>query len=331
LTGVGIVGVGHQLAGRVEDNEALCALLVDTTPEWIVEKTGITQRYLAGEDETASGLAIGAAREAIAMAGVGVGDIGLIIACTFSADYAFPPVSAKIQRELGAASAQIFDLQANCAGFVTGLTVASDRMRCEPDVNFALVVGVELHTRFIDRTDVDTAIYFSDGAGAAVLGRVPGAAGIQASAFFTDSSNYESVRLRQGGSTFAGANGTLPAEGRYIEQSGLATWKQAVTHLPITVKRALAKADLPLSDVDLFLFHQANLNLLRYVIRKLKHPAEHTYTNVERIGNTGAASVGIVLSEAVRAGRLQEGQILVLGAVGAGFNFAASVWRWSAP
>lgn len=327
--GIGIVGVGHRLSGREETNEELCVLLGDTTPEWIVEKTGITRRYLATEDETASGLAIAAARQALEMAGIGGQDVGLIIACTFSADYAFPPVSAKIQHELGAKGAQIFDLQANCAGFVTGLTVASDRMRADPEVRYAVVVGVELHTRFIDRTDVDTAIYFSDGAGAAVLGHVADDAGILSSAFYTDASNYESVRLRLGGSTYAGADGELPEAARFIEQSGLATWKQAVTHLPATVRRAVARAEIELADVDLLLFHQANLNLVRYVVRKLKHPPEHTYTNVERIGNTGAASVGIVLSEAVRAGRLRSGDVLVLGAVGAGFNFAASVWRWA--
>src|SRR5262249_60591137 len=132
----------------------------------------------------------------------------------------------------------------------------------------------------------------------AVLGTVPDERGILSSAFFTASSNYESVRLRQGGSTYAGANGDLPREATYIEQSGLATWKQAVTHLPVTVKRALAKAGVELADVDLFLFHQANLNLLQYVIRKLRHPPEKTYTNVQRIANTGAASVASVLSGA---------------------------------
>jgi 3-oxoacyl-[acyl-carrier-protein] synthase III len=329
VTGIGIIGVGHRLPDQVESNEALCALLGDTTPEWIVEKTGITQRRLASEGDTASGLAIDAARAAIGMAGIDAGEIGLVIACTFSADYSFPPVSAKIQRELGATGAQIFDLQANCAGFVTGLTVASDRMRCEEELQFALVIGVELHTRFIDRTDVDTAIYFSDGAGAAVLGRVADGEGIQSSAFFTDSSNYEAVRFRKGGSTYASMNGATPPEACFIEQNGLATWKQAITHLPTTVKRAMAKADVGADDVDLFVFHQANLNLIHYIVRKLRQPLERTYTNVERIGNTGAASVAIALSEAVSAGRLQGGDTLVLGAVGAGFNFAASVWRWS--
>jgi 3-oxoacyl-[acyl-carrier-protein] synthase III len=328
--GIGIVGVGHRLPHRVETNAELCALLPDTTPEWIVEKTGITQRLLATETDTASGFAIDAARDAVAAAGIDAEEIGLVIACTFSADYAFPPVSAKVQHEIGAHNAQIFDLQANCAGFVTGLTVASDRMRADEDVQYALVIGVELHTRFIDRADVNTAIYFSDGAGAAVLGRVGDGKGLLASAFFTDGSNYEAVRLRSGGSTYANANGATPADAMFIEQNGLATWKQAITHLPVTVKRALAKADVPLDEVDLYVFHQANLNLIHYLVRKLRQPLERTYTNVERIGNTGAASVAIALSEAVSAGRLGDGDVLVLGAVGAGFNFAASVWRWSA-
>ncbi|MEA2467029.1 MAG: 3-oxoacyl-[acyl-carrier-protein] synthase, partial [Thermoleophilaceae bacterium] len=150
--GVGIIGTGHSLPERVETNAELCAVLPDTTPEWIVEKTGITQRRLATEGDTASGLSLGAARDAIAMAGIEPEQIGLVIACTFSGDYLFPPVSAKVQHELGAVNAQIFDVQANCSGFVTGLTVASDRMLVDPEVEYALVVGVELHTRFIDRS-----------------------------------------------------------------------------------------------------------------------------------------------------------------------------------
>ena len=329
--GVGIIGVGHSLPARVETNEELCAVLAgDTTPEWIVEKTGITQRRLAEDGDTASGLSVAAARDAIAMAGIEPEQVGLVIACTFSGDYLFPPVSAKVQHELGALNAQIFDVQANCSGFVTGLTVASDRMLVDAEVEYAVVVGVELHTRFIDRADVNTSIYFSDGAGAAVLGRVPDGRGIRSSAFFTDSSNYEAVRFRKGGSTYANANGSMPAEANWIEQNGLATWKQAVTHLPATVKRAVAKAGAELDDVDLFLFHQANLNLIQYLVRKLRQPLERTHTNVERIGNTGAASVAIVLSEAVERGLLRDGDTLVLGAVGAGFNFGASVWTWGA-
>ncbi|MDB5099419.1 MAG: 3-oxoacyl-(acyl-carrier-protein) synthase [Cyanobacteria bacterium RYN_339] len=315
--GVGIVGVGHSLPAGVETNEDLCKRLPELTPALILERSGIQRRYKAGEGDTAAGLAVAAARRAIERAGIAPEDIGLIIACTFSADYVFPPVSAKIQQELGATHAQIFDLQANCAGFVTGLTCASDRMRVDPTVKYALVVGVELHTRYVAPDDATTGMCFSDGAGAAVLGQVPAGAGILDSHFFTDGALYEAVRLRGGGHT--------------IELNGQATWQQAVTHLPNTVRRACEKAGVTPGDVDLFLFHQANVSLIYYVVRKLGQPLEKTHTNVEEIGNTGAASVAIVLSEAVAQGKLKPGQTLVLGAVGAGFNFGASVWKWSAP
>lgn len=317
--GVGIVGVGHALPVAVDSNEELCRTLPGTTPEWIVEKTGIRRRHRASGDETAWSLSVAAARDAIAMAGVSPQDIGLIVACTFSGDYHFPPLSAKVQHELGATGAQVFDVNAACSGFVTGLTAASDRMLVDPEVGCALVIGVEVQTPFIDRTDPDTAIFFSDGAGAAVLGAVAGGRGIQASAFHTDGSNFEAVRCRRS---------TGPGEPAFIEQNGLATWKQAITHLPATVRRACVKAEIELSDVDLILFHQANLNLIDYLVRKLRLGPERTHTNVQEIGNTGAASVAIVLSEAVRCGKLREDGTLLLASIGAGFNFGASVWRW---
>lgn len=326
--GVGIVGVGHYLPKRVESNEELCQNMPTVAPEWILEKTGIKRRYLAEESDSASSLSVEAAKKAIAMAGISPKDIGLIVACTFSGDYIFPPVSAKIQMELGALHAQIFDIQANCSGFVTGLTVASDRMFVDQSVKYALVVGVELHTRFIDRSDVNTAIYFSDGAGAAVLAQVPSDLGIRSSAFHTDSTNYEAVRMRGGGSSFPITNRSFSKELDYIEQNGIATWKQAITHLPAVIKKSCEKAGIKPAEASFFLFHQANLMLIQYVVKKLGQQLNQTYTNVEEIGNTGAASVAIVLSEAVEKGLLKKGDTLVLAAVGAGFNFASSVWKW---
>ncbi|HEX2801944.1 MAG TPA: ketoacyl-ACP synthase III [Phenylobacterium sp.] len=331
-SGICIVGVGHHLAGVVEDNETLCRNL-DVTPEWIVEKTGIKRRYLAAPEDTASGFAVEAARRAMAGAGVGPDEIDMIVACTFSGDYTFPPLSAKIHKELGVKGGQIFDLQANCAGFVSGLTAASDRMAADPAVRNALVVGVELNSRYIDRSNLDSVIYHSDGAGAAVLGRRKGRPndelGIVASAFHTDSSNYEAVRVRGGGSSFPVMGRNAPADTDVMELNGLATWKQAITHLPAVVKAALAKADAGLGDVDFFIFHQANYNLIDYIVRKMGADLSRTYTNVQEIGNTGAASVAIALSEAVERGLIKPGQTVVLAAVGAGFNFGASVWRWA--
>jgi 3-oxoacyl-[acyl-carrier-protein] synthase-3 len=331
LPAITIAGVGHHLPQQVEDNASLCRKL-DVTPEWIVEKTGIEQRYIAAPGDSASGYALLAAQRALAMAGIAADQVDLIIAATFSGDYIFPPLSAKVQMELGAVNAQIFDLQANCTGFVTGLTVASDRMRVDAGVRHALVIGVEFLSRYIDRADVNTAIYLSDGAGAAVLSRSDDEqAGIQSSAFHTDSSNYESVRMRGGGSSH-------PLQGRQfdpaldlMEMNGLATWKQAITHLPKVIRKACEKSGVAAGEVDFLLFHQANLRMIEYIVKKMGFKLEQTYTNVARIGNTGSASLAIAMSEAVQRGLLKNGDTVVLAAVGAGFNFGASVWRWSMP
>ncbi|HEY2356106.1 MAG TPA: ketoacyl-ACP synthase III [Phenylobacterium sp.] len=323
-----ITGVGHHLAGVVEENEELCRGL-DVSPEWIIEKTGIKRRYLAAPEDSASDFAVKAALRAMEGARVTADEIDLIIACTFSADYVFPPLSAKIHKEIGAKGGQIFDLQANCAGFVSGLTAASDRMAADPSVRNALVVGVELNSRYIDRGNLDSVIYHSDGAGAAVLSRGAAGGGVVASAFHTDSSNYEAVRVRGGGSSFPMMGRGGPADSDVMELNGLATWKQAITHLPAVVRAACRKADIELADVDFFVFHQANYNLIDYIVRKMGADLARTYTNVQEIGNTGAASVAIALSEAVERDLIKPGATVVLAAVGAGFNFGASVWRWA--
>jgi 3-oxoacyl-[acyl-carrier-protein] synthase-3 len=327
--GVGILGAGHYLPEHVDSNEALCQTLNGITPQWILEKTGIQRRYIAGPEDSASGLSVKAAYQALEKAGVKPEQLGLIIACTFSADYIYPPVSAKIQSELKAKNAQIFDVQANCSGFITGLTCATDRMLVDPTVEYALVVGVELHTRFIDRTDVNTAVYFSDGAGAAVIGKVPEGSGFVAASFMTDSDNYEAVRFRGGGSSYPYQNRTFDPKIDYMEMNGLATWKQAVTHLPRVVKAVCDKAQMTTDEIDLFLFHQANYNLIEYVVKKMRQPMEKTFTNVREIGNTGAGSIPIVLSEAIAAGRLEKNKNVLFAGVGAGFNFGACIHRWS--
>jgi 3-oxoacyl-[acyl-carrier-protein] synthase III len=332
LPAVSILGVGHHLPTHIEDNETLCRQL-DVTPQWIVEKTGIEQRTIAAPDDTAWGYALAAAKDALAMAGIEPAALGLIVVCTFSGDYIFPPVSAKLAQQLGASRAQVFDLQANCAGFVAGLTVASDRLRVDPEVGHALVVAVELCTRYIDRRDVNTAIYLSDAAGAAVLGPAPAGQGIQASAFHTDTSNFEAVRLRGGGAAYRSHHGNHdrafdPAVD-LMEMNGIATWKQAVTHLPSTIRRACSKSEVGLDKIDFMVFHQANLRLIEYLVRKLGHGMDKTFTNVARVGNSGSASLAVALSEAVQQGHLRPGQQVVLAGVGAGFTFGASVWRWT--
>jgi 3-oxoacyl-[acyl-carrier-protein] synthase-3 len=330
LPAVTIIGVGHHIPTHVQDNETLCRNL-DVTPEWIVEKTGITGRVLASEDDTASDFARQAAERALSSAGIAADQIDLIIACTFSADYTFPSLASKLHQDLKVPGAQTFDLQANCAGFVAGLTTASDRMRVDPSVRHALVVGVEINSRYVDARDPTTAIYVGDGAGAVVLGRGEAGQGIAASAFFTDSSNYESVRLRFGGSSFRRYEPRPAHDVEYMEINGIATWKQAITHLPRVIREACRKSAVDTATVDLFVFHQANYRLIEYIVKKMGFSMERTHTNVQEIGNTGAASVAIALSEAYAKGKVGPGDTLVLAAVGAGFNFGASVWRWSLP
>lgn len=326
--GVGILGASHYLPEQIQTNEALCMNMADTTPEWILSKTGIKRRYIAAESDSASGMATNAAQKLIAAQNIEINDVGLIIVATFSPDYMFPPVSAKIQQNLGAKNAQIVDINTNCTGFVTALTIASDRMLVDDTINYALVIGVELHTRFINPADKETAIFFSDGAGAALLGKVEKGFGVIKSGFLTDSSTYEAVRYRGGGSSFPLVNRLFTPEVDYIEMNGLATWKQAITNLPKVIKNVLTKAQLEIENVDFCIFHQANLNLIQYVMGKLKIPIHKTYTNVEEIGNTGSASIGIALSEAMEKGYIKSGQTVLFAGVGAGFNFGASIWKF---
>lgn len=328
LPSVAILGVGHHLPAHAEDNETLCRHL-DVTPDWIIEKTGIERRYIAAPDDTAWGYAVASAREAMERAGITADQVGLIVCCTYSGDYLFPPLSAKVAHEIGAKNTQIFDVQANCSGFVTGLTVASDRLRIDPSVGFAVVIGVEMSTRYIDRRDANTAIYLSDGAGAAVLGPCAHGQGIQASAFHTDPSNFEAVRLRGGGSAYANNGRPFDPSIDLMEMNGIATWKQAITHLPTTLRKACEKSGMTVKDLDFVIFHQANLRLIEYLVRKSGLGMDKTYTNVAEIGNSGSASVAIALSEAVQKGLIRHGDKVALAGVGAGFNFAASVWRWA--
>lgn len=326
--GIGIIGTSHYIPKYLQTNEELCKVMLDVTPEWILSKTGIKRRFIASSDESTSSMASEAAEEAIKNCNINPEDIGLIVVATFSPDYMFPPVSAKIQKNLNAINAQIIDINTNCTGFVTALTVASDRMKVDETVKYAVVIGAELHTRFINPKDKETAVFFSDGAGVAILGQVEEGVGILKSSFKTDSSTYESVRYRGGGSSYPYINREFDESIDFIEMNGLATWKQAITNLPIVIKDVCKKADLQVEDIDFCVFHQANLNLIQYVMTKLKIPSEKTYTNVEEIGNTGSASIGIALSEAVDKGLIGSGNNVLLAGVGAGFNFGANIWKF---
>ncbi len=325
LTGVSIIGAGHRVPLQVVTNERLC-LGLKVTPQWIEARTGISSRRIAEPDERASDYALQAALNALSDAHKVATEIDLIIVATFSGDYVFPAAAVKLQKDLGILGAHAFDVQANCAGFVTALSIAAERMKFDQSIRTALVVGLEFCSRYTDKNDEETAIYLSDGAGAVVLGRTE-KEGYISSSFWTDPTNYESVRLRGGGSAFR--NPSDFATYRFMEMNGLATWRQAISWLPKVIKDAASKGDLDTSDIDKYIFHQANLRLIEYLMKKAKRSLDATFTNVERIGNTGAASISIALSEAKQAEFFATDDFICIAGVGAGFTFGASIWRWT--
>jgi 3-oxoacyl-[acyl-carrier-protein] synthase III len=305
--GLGIIGAGKALGSRIETNDALA---FDTIDGWIVEKTGIKQRYKA-DGETTSSLALEAARNALQHAGILPASVGMIVVCTFVNDYLFPSLALRLNRDLGCVAEQAYDLQANCSGFLSALVTVTDRMRADPFIENALIVGAEVLSPYIDPTDINTAPFFSDGAGAVVIGRTS-SKGLVSSAFATDTSAYEAVRCLPHGT---------------ITQNGIITWKQAVQHLPGTIRNAVERAGWALDEVDLFIPHQANLVLLKFLASRLGW-GDRTFTNVETTGNTGAASIAIAISDAYEAGRLHPGMKVVLAGIGAGFSFAAAGVEW---
>jgi 3-oxoacyl-[acyl-carrier-protein] synthase-3 len=326
--GVGILGTGHYLPSQIQSNEELCSLIPDLTPEWIISKTGIKRRYHISTDETASSMAVEASRNAISNANLEMNEIGLIIVASFSQDYLFPPMSAKLHSVFGLSKdCQIMDVNTNCVGLVTALCIASERMKSDQSIKNALVLGVEVLSRFTNSADKETAIFFSDGASAVVLGQVDSSLGFIRAKFMTDSSTYESVRMRGGGSSYPIAGKIDDPKILYAEQNGLATWKQAVTNFPVVIQKLLVSESMKIEEIDFFIFHQANGFLIDYLMKKMKVPLNRTYMNVEEIGNTGSASIGIALSEAFSKGLIRQGSTLLIAGIGAGFNFGACIFK----
>jgi 3-oxoacyl-[acyl-carrier-protein] synthase-3 len=330
MTGIGILGMGKTVpAKRITNDEIETA--AGLPPGTIEQKTGVRSRYVAEPGDTASGLSAAASRIALDAAGVTPEQIALVLGCTFTADYVMPALACKIHQLLGTKNAAAFDLMANCTGFQVGLNVAADRLACDPSLSHALVVGAALQSRFVNWNDPASALYFGDGFGAAVLGRVPPGYGFLAHDVFSNTAVYESVRIRGGGSSHPIRPENVHDLLNYYEINGMDVWKQVAQNQPVVIKRALAKAGLAIDDVDFFIFHQANLHLITYLMGKMKVPMSRTYTNVAEIGNTAEASMAIALCEAVERKLIAKDDIVVISGVGAGFTFGASVMRWWEP
>lgn len=325
--GVGIIGVGKYIPNTKVDNKTI-AKWSGVNEDDIVNKLGIESRYIVGSDEKASDMATIACREALQYAGASSKDVGLIVGCHYTADYKVPAMACKVQANLEAWDAGAYDLLANCTSFQVGIANASERMYFDSGIKNSVVVGTALQSRYINWSDANTAMYCGDGAGAAVLGKVPKGYGVLSSEIISNGRVYDAVRLRGGGSSYIFNEENINDGLGYLEMNGLEVWKQVIQWQPKVIKKSLNKIGLDVTDVDFFIFHQANLNLIRYLMGKMKVGLDKTFVTVDKYGNTGDASLAITLCEAVQKGLIKRDDIVVLSGVGAGFIFGSTVMRW---
>jgi 3-oxoacyl-[acyl-carrier-protein] synthase-3 len=323
-----ITGWGMYAPSRVMTNDEL-ATMVDTSDEWIVTRTGIRERRIAAEDETTTTLSVHAARDALAVAGVDASEVDLVIVGTCSPDYPLPATAVLVATELGATRAAGFDLQAACSGFLYALATASGFIRSGMYRN-VVVVGVEVLSRFINWRDRNTCVLFGDGAGAVLLSASDQAGGLLGWDLFSDGTGCEGIIVPAGGSRRPASIETVEGNLHYIQMAGRDVYKYATRQLADSATKALGQAGLTVADVDQFVFHQANLRIIEHVERELGIPEEKVFVNIEKYGNTSAASVPMALAEAVAEGRIQPGDRILMVAFGAGYTAGAAVVEWTA-
>jgi 3-oxoacyl-[acyl-carrier-protein] synthase-3 len=313
-----IAGVGSALPSRRVDNAELAAQ-VDTSDEWIIERTGIRTRYIAAEGETTASLATDAARRALAEAGVDASEVGLIVLATATPDQTFPSSATKVQAALGIDDCIAFDVHAVCTGFLYALSVADSMLR-GGSAKTALVIGAETFSRILDWEDRTTCVLFGDGAGALVLRAEAGERGILATKLHADG-RHNDLLFVDGGPSTTGTVGKLRMKGREV-------FRHAVVNLAEVMNEVLADAGLASADVDWVVPHQANARILDATARKLGLPPEKVVVTVDRHANTSAASVPLALDTAVKDGRIKRDDIVVLEAMGGGFTWGAAVLRY---
>jgi 3-oxoacyl-[acyl-carrier-protein] synthase-3 len=323
-----ITGWGMYAPSRVMTNEDL-AKLVDTSDEWIVSRTGIRERRIAADDENTTSLSLRASRDALAVAGVDASAVDLVIVATCSPDYPLPATSVTVATALGASRAAAFDLQAACSGFLYALAAANGFIRSGMYRN-VLVIGVEILSRFLNWKDRSTCVLFGDGAGAVLLSASDQPGGLMGWDLFSDGTGCEGIIVRAGGSDRPASAETVAGGLHYIQMAGSEVYKYATRQMSDSAVAALRAAGLAVDEVDQFVFHQANLRIIENVQRQLEIPAEKLYINIEKYGNTSAASVPMALVEAVAAGRVKPGDKILMVAFGAGYTAGAAVVEWTA-
>jgi 3-oxoacyl-[acyl-carrier-protein] synthase-3 len=322
----GILGTGHSYPAGILTNADL-EKMVDTSDEWITTRTGIKQRRKAAPDEYTSQFAVCASREAIERAGIGAADIDLILCATVTPDQILPSTACLIQAELGAHNAAAMDVVAACSGFLYGLSLA-DAMLRGGQSKYSLVIGAEILTRYVDYTDRSTCVLFGDGAGAAILGPVENDRGILAVKIRSDG-RYEEQLYAPGGGTKGGFSAETIARGdHFFKMRGNELFKVAVRSMIDISREVLNEAGLKTEDVNLFIPHQANQRITDAVASKLNVDSSLVYSNIAMHGNTSSASIPIGLDECVEAGRVQEGDVILMASFGGGVTWGGVVMRW---
>jgi len=325
-----ISGWGMYVPERVLTNADL-ARVVDTSDEWIVSRTGIRERHIVSDErETTATMAVRAARRALRVANLAPSQVDLVIVATTMPDYPFPATACLVQDALGAARAGAFDLSAACSGFIYALSVASSFIR-SGSADHVLVIGSETLSRMADWTDRNTCVLFGDGAGAVVLSASTERCGVLASELGSDGSGGELLIVRAGGSRAPANYNTVSNGEHYLRMNGREVFRFATTIMPKATEAVVRSAGWQLADLDLVIPHQANIRIIESSIKRLGLPPEKCFVNVERYGNTSAASIPIALCEAVAQGRVHPGDKLVLVGFGAGLTWAAAAVEWGVP
>ena len=322
----GIIGMGHAYPSGVLTNADL-EKIVDTSDEWITSRTGIKQRRKAADDEYTSQFGVKAANQALERAGIDASEIDLLICATTSPDQILPSTGCLIQAEIGANNAAAYDLFAACSGFLYGLTTVNS-MICTGQIRYALVIGAEVLTKYVDYTDRSTCVIFGDGAGAAVIGAVPEGKGILATKIRSDGRFAEQLYAPGGGTRMGLTHDTIDNRMNFFKMKGSELFKVAVRSMTEISLEMLEKAGCTTADVDLVVPHQANQRITDAVASKLGVAEEKVYSNIAEHGNTSSASIPIALDECIEAGKIKEGDLVLLTAFGGGATWGATVVRF---
>ena len=321
-----ITGVGFSLPTQIWDNTKL-EQLVDTTDEWIHSRTGIRTRHIAQEKETTASLASEASRKALRNAHVNPADIDVIIVATMTPEMAFPSTACFVQDAIGAKNSAAFDISAACTGFIYALSLASS-MIIAGSARHILVIGSETLSRIIDWSDRNTCVLFGDGAGAAVISKDGTGGRIVDTVLHSDGANVNLLYMPGGGSRYPASKATVNERMHFLKMTGKGLYKEATNAMAESALEVLKRNKLTVADVDLLIPHQANLRIILSTMKKLNISHDKTYINIEKYGNTSAATIPIALAEALQENRIKKGNNVVLVGFGSGMTWGATLVKY---